>query len=626
MKMLTENEIYKLCRETEQKTTDYLNEYEKKNVERKSAFRKSQENRYLSALERYQNNLKNYEKALKTYEANVEREETEYPRRVEAWKKSEEQRKKSLEQWYEQAVRVYNRALEDYETRTEREETEYPKRVEAWEKNEEQRKRFIEQSYEQAVKKYENDLKKYEQEEIDYPERLKAWEESEEQRKNSIEERYQQAVKAYERALEDYNSKTEREEIDYPKRVSAWEENEEKRKQLIEQTYEQMVAAYEQSKKQYEMLGQPYNVPFPQKQKFFSSPMPAKYKYNKPTEPHKQEFFPKPKPVMHIYNKPAEPQKQKFIPNPMPVKNKYTKPTEPHKQKFTPYPMPVKNKFNKPVEPVAPKKPDEKQFSMNSDSMFSAIELMFTHSFSERAIRQLGKLNLSNSADRSKAFHIIFREMYLDKRTSMECSFSEGRGISPALDGLYGEKLTVFELELCIFGGYKGNILHNLEIEVGNRTVQVDVLFITQKGIFVIESKNYSGNISGAEYQNKWNLRTYRKNYDFYNPVAQNQTHINTLLKIIRSPRFFSLIAFSERCNLEYIDIHKKDVFVFNRYALRDVIYDIFSNEPDVLSQHEVKNISDTLRKYCADNLTNPNYKEPRSYYSAGSKASDDWK
>ena len=199
--------------------------------------------------------------------------------------------------------------------------------------------------------------------------------------------------------------------------------------------------------------------------------------------------------------------------------------------------------------------------------------------------------------------------------------------ISPESVGRRGEKSTASKLGWVNLFGYKGKTLQNVYIPRDDgTTTEIDLLYITQKGIFVIESKNYSGNISGAEYQNKWNLRTYRKNYDFYNPVAQNQTHINTLLKIIRSPRFFSLIAFSERCNLEYIDIHKKDVFVFNRYALRDVIYDIFSNEPDVLSQHEVKNISDTLRKYCADNSTNPNYKEPRSYYSAGSKASDDWK
>ena len=379
-------------------------------------------------------------------------------------------------------------------------------------------------------------------------------------------EYYQQRLEDYKEALKRYEFNTEQEEIEYPKRVKAWEESEEQRKKRYEQDYENAVARYEQRKQQAEAAGRTYNDPFPKKMPFISLGKPIKRTYGKPSEPIQ------------------------------------------------------------PTKPTEPKKPDEKQSSLDLgfSSLFSMIGLMFTSSFSERAIRQLSKMDLSNPGNKDKAFPIIFRELYLNKRISMECSPSEGRGVSPSSDGLYGEKLTVFELELCIFAGYRGNILHNLEIEVGNRTVQIDVLFITQKGIFVIESKNYSGSISGAEYQNKWTLRTPRKNYYFYNPITQNQTHINTLARIIPRSRFFSLIAFSERCDLEYIDIHRQNVFVFNRYALRDVIYDIFSNEPDILSVQDVETITNILHRYCADNSeTNPNYKESRSYYSSQSKASE---
>ena len=425
MKTLIEDEIYKLCKEIQQKTSDYLLEYEKKRAEQISAFKELQEKQYQSALRMYQSELEYYKQALKTYESNIEREEIEYPKRVKEWEKNEEQRKKS-----------------------------------------------------------------------------------------------------------------------------------------IEQTYTQRVAAYEKAKRQYEesgatYLGATYSVPFPQK------------------------------------------------------------------QTFVPRSKPIKHKYHKPSEPVPPKKPYENQSDMAS-SFLSRINFMFNDSFSERAIRQLRKIDLSNPENKDKAFKIIFRELYLNKRISMECSDSEGMGISPVLDGLYGEKLTVFELELCVFAGYKGNILHNLEIQAGNRTIQIDVLFITQKGIFVIESKNYSGSVSGAEYQNKWTLRTYRKDYNFYNPITQNQIHINMLSNIIHNTKIFSLIAFSEKCDLGYIDIHKQNVFVFNRYALHDVIKDIFSNEPDILSMQNVENITNILRQYCADDSEkNPNYKEPRSYYSSRSKVSE---
>lgn len=57
---------------------------------------------------------------------------------------------------------------------------------------------------------------------------------------------------------------------------------------------------------------------------------------------------------------------------------------------------------------------------------------------------------------------------------------------------------------------------------------------------------------------------------------------------------------------------------------MHDVIHDIFLNEPDILSAQDAAAITDILRRYCADNSeTNPNYKESRSYYSAGSKVNE---
>ena len=290
----------------------------------------------------------------------------------------------------------------------------------------------------------------------------------------------------------------------------------------------------------------------------------------------------------------------------------------PKKMTFTPHPKPHKKVFNKPTPP-APRKPENETFLRSINFLCDLHAMDF---LSESAIHKLSKIDISTSEGKDRACQIISRELYLDKRIDMECSHSEGYGVSPVLDGLFGEKLTVFELELCVHAGFKGTILHNLEIVIKNRTIQIDILFITQKGIFVIESKNYSGSISGAEHQNKWTLRTRKKDYHFYNPVLQNQAHINILSKIANTSNFFSLIAFSERCHLDYIDIHTPNVFVFNRYALRDVISDVFSNEPDVFSEADIASVTEFLRRYCADDpAMNPNYKETRNYFSAYSKS-----
>ncbi len=241
------------------------------------------------------------------------------------------------------------------------------------------------------------------------------------------------------------------------------------------------------------------------------------------------------------------------------------------------------------------------------------------------ARKRLEDINLNEPEEQAEAKRIAAHEIYVEMRISKECSREEGCGISPALDGLFGEKLTVFELELCIQAGYPGNILHNLEFEVGNRTIQIDVVFVTQKGVFVIESKNYEGSIHGAEYQNKWTLQTRRKDYQFNNPVLQNQTHINVLQRALQCRRCFSVIAFNDTSKLEYIDIHSQDVFVLNLFAFRDFMKDMFDNEPDALSEQEAEAVTMALRRYCADDPeSNPNYKAPRGYFSARTRAKDD--
>ncbi len=73
--------------------------------------------------------------------------------------------------------------------------------------------------------------------------------------------------------------------------------------------------------------------------------------------------------------------------------------------------------------------------------------------------------------------------------------------------GRRGEKLTEKELKRVGRRGFEGEILRNIYLPKENgETSEVDVVYITQKGIFVIESKNYSGWIFGDEKSQKWTM------------------------------------------------------------------------------------------------------------------------
>ena len=167
--------------------------------------------------------------------------------------------------------------------------------------------------------------------------------------------------------------------------------------------------------------------------------------------------------------------------------------------------------------------------------------------------------------------------------------------------GEHGEKLTERELKFIRLLGRKGKILRNVYIPKDNgETTEIDVVYITQKGIFVIESKNYSGWIFGDEKGTYWTatLQNGQKN-QFYNPIKQNKTHIRWLQKYVGNDvPLFSLIVFSERCELKKIDMESTDVKVIKRHRLYFAIRDIWESHSDV-----VANVDDLFKKL--EKLTN---------------------
>jgi len=165
--------------------------------------------------------------------------------------------------------------------------------------------------------------------------------------------------------------------------------------------------------------------------------------------------------------------------------------------------------------------------------------------------------------------------------------------------GRYGEKLTERELNLVRLFGRGGKVLRNIYVPKDNgETSEIDVAFLTQKGIFVIESKNYSGWIFGDEKAAYWTAMLPNKEKNrFYNPVWQNRTHIKWLEKYLDDEiPFFSIVAFSERCELKKAVIESADVHVIKREQLYAVVRNIWDNSADKLDEIKVNTIYEKLK------------------------------
>ena len=166
--------------------------------------------------------------------------------------------------------------------------------------------------------------------------------------------------------------------------------------------------------------------------------------------------------------------------------------------------------------------------------------------------------------------------------------------------GRRGEKLTERELKLVNLFGRHGKTVRNIYIPKENEeTSEIDLVYITQKGIFVFESKNYSGWIFGNENDAYWitTLPNRQKNR-FYNPIKQNRTHIKWLRNHVGADvPMFSVIVFSERCELKQITLESEDVKVIKRDRTYAAVRSIWDSVPDALPEDRVTELYEELKR-----------------------------
>lgn len=136
--------------------------------------------------------------------------------------------------------------------------------------------------------------------------------------------------------------------------------------------------------------------------------------------------------------------------------------------------------------------------------------------------------------------------------------------------GNYGEYSITKYLEKM---GLGDRLLVNMYVPKDDGTfTEVDVAFIHNTGIYVLESKNYGGTIYGDHKRKNWIQYMGGNKFTFYSPTRQNYGHIKGLeeyLKDVSEDMFKSWIIFSERCNLKPIKNLPSNVKVIKRSELR---------------------------------------------------------
>lgn len=163
------------------------------------------------------------------------------------------------------------------------------------------------------------------------------------------------------------------------------------------------------------------------------------------------------------------------------------------------------------------------------------------------------------------------------------------------------------EIEEEIIRNFKEvtHIFKNVKVPKENGEIsETDLLLLSDKGIFVIESKNYGGLIYGSEDDYKWTQFFNRNSkYHFYNPIKQNNNHIKYLKEFLgknfQDDLFKSIIVFGNGCKLQKVNYTKSDnITVCNTLDSSEEIKRIYENSKSNLTQEQIEYIVLRLKEF----------------------------
>jgi restriction system protein len=106
---------------------------------------------------------------------------------------------------------------------------------------------------------------------------------------------------------------------------------------------------------------------------------------------------------------------------------------------------------------------------------------------------------------------------------------------SPWFKGLLGESLVKVAAKLRLPSDIYRR-MHNVTLPLADGTTQIDHVFVSRFGVFVIETKNMKGWIFGTERDAQWTQNIFGNTFKFQNPLRQNYRHLKALESILPVP------------------------------------------------------------------------------------------
>ncbi len=140
--------------------------------------------------------------------------------------------------------------------------------------------------------------------------------------------------------------------------------------------------------------------------------------------------------------------------------------------------------------------------------------------------------------------------MFLFKLALVGCVFASGyfigrfrrMGLENTGEGAIRDLLT------RQFPGEEFHLMNNLTLPCSDGTTQIDHVLLSRYGVFVIETKHYTGWIFANADSAKWTQVIYQVRNQFQNPIRQNFKHVQIvrrLLDFVPNEHIHSLVVFT---------------------------------------------------------------------------------
>ncbi|GEK34616.1 nuclease-related domain-containing protein [Kurthia sibirica] len=164
------------------------------------------------------------------------------------------------------------------------------------------------------------------------------------------------------------------------------------------------------------------------------------------------------------------------------------------------------------------------------------------------------------------AYHVSQPLSTIFKEDSMDESMSSSREKGAAGEAIIHDFFQHLPGNYIVFQ----NIY--LPLKKDGEYTEIDLIVVHEKGVFVIESKNYEGKITGDSMEHYWQ-KSHSPTFSqrFYNPIMQNATHIAALERVIGSVEYdtiYSIVVFGPHAELHVEAMPADHIFVMKTTQL----------------------------------------------------------